>query len=367
MNADRICLCCAMLALVPAAKATDSTVFVGTYTSAVSKGIYVFHLDSVSGKLTNASLAVETSNPSFLAVHPNGRFLYAVNENPNGAVSAFEIKSGKLSLKNSVTSKGAGPCHISLDRTGRWLFAANYDSGSVAAFPIHEDGLVGEASSFVQHSGSSVDHDRQEGPHAHMALTSPDNRFVLVSDLGADRVFVYRFDAVHGTLAPSGAARLAPGSGPRHLVFSPDGRFVYVLNELPATIDAFRWNARGGIMAPSGHTVLGATDYIGWNAAAEIAIDSSGKFLYASNRGDNTVVTFLIHKGKLIPADFTSTRGKTPRNFALDPDGNFLLAANQNSGTIVEFRIDKRTGKLTPTGEQVAVPSPVSIVFVAQR
>jgi 6-phosphogluconolactonase len=353
----------AALALVTTATAADRTVFVGTYTGSQSKGIYAFHFDSVTGKLTNASLAVESSNPSFLAVHPNGRFLFAANENPNGAVSAFKIESARLTLKNSVPSRGAGPCHISLDRTGRWLFAANYDSGSAAAFPIREDGSLGEASGFVQHRGSSVDHERQEGPHAHMAVASPDNRFVLVPDLGLDRVLVYAFDAVHGTLTEAGAGKLAPGSGPRHLVFSPNGQFVYVLNEITATIDTFRWEKSHGVMEPAGNAPMLPVEYKGPRGAAEIAIDSSGRFLYASNRGDNSIALFRINGRKLTPTGHAGTGGKTPRNFTLDPDGNFLLAANQNSGTIVEFRIDKTTGSLTPTGEQLAIPAPVSIAF----
>jgi 6-phosphogluconolactonase len=354
----------AALALVALAQAENQTVFVGTYTGSESKGIYSFRFDSVTGKLTNARLAVESSNPSFLAVHPNGRFLYAVNENPDGAVSAFAIESGRLSLKNSVPSKGAGPCHISVDRTGRWLFAANYDSGSIAVFPIREDGSLGAAFGFVQHTGSSVDRQRQEGPHAHMAVASPDNRFVLVPDLGLDRVLVYSFDAAHGTLAPAGAGKLAPGSGPRHLVFSRDGQFVFVLNEITATVDSFRWNTRNGVMEPAGNVSMLPAGYTGKKGAAEIAIDSGGRFLYTSNRGDSSIAIFRIDAGKLALSGHVSTGGKTPRNFALDPGGNFLLAANQDSGSIVEFRIDKKTGALTPTGEQLAVPSPVSIAFV---
>jgi 6-phosphogluconolactonase len=352
----------AALAVVIPTQAADGTVFVGTYTSGPSKGIYAFHFDSSTGKLTNPSLAVETSNPSFLVVHPNGRFLYAVNENRDGAVSAFQIESGKLSLKNSVASKGAGPCHISLDRTGRWIFAANYDSGSVAVFPIREDGSLGEASGFVQHTGSSVDHQRQQGPHAHMAVALPNNHFVLVPDLGLDQVLVYRFDATHGALMAAGAGKLSPGSGPRHLVFSRDGKFVYVLTEMTATVDSFRWSTSSGSMEPAGTTPM-LPDYTGAKAGAEIAIDSSGRFLYASNRGDNSIAIFRIHGEKLTLAGHASTGGKTPRNFALDPSGNFLLAANQDSGSIVAFRIDKKSGALTPTGEQLAIPSPVSIVF----
>ncbi len=351
--------------LAAAAQAADWTVFVGAYTGPESKGIYSFHFDAVTGKLTTPSLAIESSNPSFLAVHPNRQYLYAANENQNGSIAAFRIESGRLSPKNTVPSRGAGPCHISLDRTGRWLFAANYGSGSVAVFPIREDGSLGEASAFVQHTGSSVNPQRQEGPHAHLAVPSPDNRFLLVADLGVDRVFVYNFDAAKGALTPGDSVKLSPGSGPRHLTYSQDGRFVYVLNELTAAIDAFRWNTRRGSLEPLGSAPMLPADYTGAKSGAEIAAHPNGKFLYASNRGHDSIAVFRIRgNGTLLAAGYVPTGGKTPRNFAIDPSGNFLLAANQESGSIVVFRIDRRTGSLTPTGERVAVPSPVSIAFV---
>jgi 6-phosphogluconolactonase len=355
----RVLFGCAALTLSVAAQAADFTAFIGTYTGLESKGIYSFHFDSASGKLTGSSLAIESSNPSFLAIHPNQRYLYAANENQNGSISAFSIDSGRLRFTNIVPSRGAGPCHIALDRTGRWLFAANYGSGSVAVFPIREDGGLGDASAFVQHTGSSIDRQRQQGPHAHMVVPSPDNRFLLVADLGLDEVLVYGFDAARGTLTQASAAKLAPGSGPRHLAFSPNGRFVFVLNELTATINRFRWNAKHGGLDPPGST----SSLAGPKSGAEIAVHPNGKFLYASNRGDSSIAVFRIGGRKLTMIGQIPTGGKTPRSFSIDPSGRFLLAANQDSGNIVTFRIDPRTGLLNPAGEPAPVPTPVSIVF----
>jgi 6-phosphogluconolactonase len=340
--------------------AADFTAFIGTYTGPESKGIYSFRFDSASGKLTGPTLAAESSNPSFLAIHPNQRYLYAANENRNGAISAFAVDSGRLTLTNMVPSRGAGPCHIALDRTGRWLFAANYGSGSIAVFPIREDGGLGEASAFVQHSGSGTDHQRQEGPHAHIVVPSPDNRFLLVADLGLDEVFVYSFDAAKGALTQASAAKLAPGSGPRHLAFSPNGRFVFVLSELTAAVSTFGWDAKRGLLDP-----LGSTPGSSPASGAEIAIHPNGKFLYASNRSDSSIAVFRIDSGKLTLIGRVPTGGKTPRSFAIDPSGAYLLAANQGSGSIVTFRIDPRTGLLNPAGEPASVPTPVSMVFVA--
>ena len=348
--------------LIPAvvaatAHAADWTVFIGTYTGGESKGIYSLHFDSVTGKLTNPVLAIESSKPSFLAIH--GKYLYAANENQDGSVSAFAIDGDRLTLQNRVSSRGAGPCHISLDRTGKWLFVANYVSGSVAAFPVHDDGSLGEASAFVQHAGSSIDHERQEGPHAHEVVPSPDNRHLLVADLGVDQVFTYNLDATRGTLMQAGATKVAPGSGPRHLVFN--GAFVYVLNELNATVDAFRWN---GNLQPIGSAPMLPAGYAGTKSGAEIAVHPNGKFLYASNRGHDSIAIFSIGSlGKLAPLGHVPTAGKTPRNFAIDPTGNFLLAANQESSSVVVFRVDSKTGLLKPIGSSVTVPTPVSIVF----
>ena len=358
----------------------DVIMFVGTYTRAPSKGIYAYRFQGATGTLTplgTAGLAGETENPSFLAVHPNQRFLYAVNEvsrydgRPAGSISAFAIDpaTGTLTLLNRVSSGGGGPCHVSIDRSGKWLFAANYGGGSVAAFPLHQDGTVGEASAFFQHTGASVDPARQSGPHAHEAVVSPDNRFVLAADLGLDRVFTYRLDPTAGGLAPADPpfAAIAPGSGPRHLAFQPDGKFVYVLSEMLSRVVAFRYDAGRGTLAELQTLSTLPEGFSAENSGAEISTHPSSKFLYASNRGHDSIAVFRIDaaKGTLTPVDRVSTQGKTPRGFAIDPSGRFLLAANQNSGTVVVFRIDQQTGGLTPMGITVEVPSPVSVVFAS--
>jgi 6-phosphogluconolactonase len=363
----------------PAAQAPDDWImYVGTYTKAPSKGIYAYRFQSATGEVTPlgaAGLAAETENPSFLAVHPNQRFLYAVNEvsryegKDAGSVSAFAIDraTGTLTLLNRVSSRGGGACHLSLDRSGKWLFVANYGGGSVAAFPVHDDGTLGEASAFFQHEGKSVNAARQSGPHAHETVVSPDNRFVLAADLGLDKVFTYRLDPAKGGLAPGEPpfATIAPGSGPRHLAFRPDGKFVYVLKEMLSAVVAFRYDAGGGTLAELQTLSTVPEGFSGDNSGAELATHPSGKFLYASNRGDDSIAIFRVDatKGTLTSAGRVSTQGKTPRGFAIDPSGRFLVAGNQNSGTVVVFRIDQQTGGLTPTGTVLQVGSPVNVVF----
>jgi 6-phosphogluconolactonase len=350
---------CAALMLAAAVNAQDVTAFIGTYTGPQSKGIYSLQYDPATGKLSNPTLAIESSNPSFLAV--NGKYLYAANEDQDGAVSAYAIDGAKLTFKNRVSSRGASPCHIAVDHSGKWLFVANYVSGSVAVLPIRADGSLGEASAVVQHQGSSANRERQEGPHAHQVVLSPDNRYLLVADLGTDQVFVYRFDPAKGTLAEASAPKLTPGSGPRHLAFAPNGRFVYVVNELTAAVDVFRWN--GSLERLDSASML-PSDYRGAKSGAEIAIHPSGNFLFASNRGHDSIAMFRIAAdGKLTPIGHVPTGGKTPRNFVIDPTGKFLLAANQDSGDIVTFEIDATTGMLKPLGSPAAVPAPVSIAF----
>jgi 6-phosphogluconolactonase len=349
-------------------------VYIGTYTRGESKGIYAYRFQPANGKLTEIGLVAETSNPSFLAAHPNGRFLYAANENPMGTVSGFSVDSstGHLKLLNAVSSMGSGPCHVALDRTGKWLFAANYNSGSVAVFPVHADGSLGEASAFVQHSGpAGPNRQRQEGPHAHVVVPSPDDRSLLVADLGLDQVLVYKFDAVKGSLALNTPpfAEIAPGSGPRHLAFRPDGRFVYALSELSATVTAFQYEPNGGILNEAQTLSTLPSGFTGPNSSAEIAVHPKGAFLYASNRGHDSIAVFAIDKAKgtLTSKGHVSTQGKTPRSFAIDPAGAFLFAANQDSNTIVVFRIDQKTGSLAPAGNALTVPSAATIVFVPAR
>lgn len=378
MTIIRYCLVLALvLAFMPLpellSRGREWIVYVGTYTGQTSKGIYAYRFDASTGGLTSLGLAAETGNPSFLAVHPNQRFLYAVGETSKGTVSAFSLDrdTGRLKPLNTVSANGSSPCHLAFDRTGKWLFVANYGSGSTAAFPVHKDGALGNASAFVQHAGSSANPERQKGPHAHSVNISPDNRFLVVTDLGLDEALVYRFDAAKGTLAPNEprSAKMAPGSGPRHLAFGPGGEFVYVLNEMTTTVSALVYDKRRGSLQEIQTLSALPPGFSGANSGAEIAVHPGGRFLYSSNRGHDSITVFSVDpkNGVLKAVDWVSTQGKTPRNFAIDPTGNFLLAANQNSNTIVVFRIDQTTGRLIATGNVRDIPSPVSLVFATVR
>ena len=351
-------------------------VYVGTYTDHGSKGIYAYRFDSSTGKMTSLGLAAEATEPSFLAIDSSGRFLYAVNETetyngqPTGAVSAFTIQpdTGKLSLLNQVSSRGTDPAHIILDRTGKYALVANYTSGSVAVFALLKDGRLGEVTSFVQHKGSSVNPERQKGPHAHAIALSPDNRFAVVADLGLDQLLVYSFDAAKGTLGTQPQiVKASPGAGPRHLVFSTDGRFLYMLNEMQSSVVSYSYDAASGALHELQTISSLPKGFSGENTAAEIEIDPSGKFVFGSNRGDDSIAVFAIESrtGMLTHVETDSTGGKTPRNFAIDPTGSWLLAANQDSDNIVVFRIDQKTGHLSPTGDPLQVTSPVCLKFAA--
>jgi len=349
--------------------AQDWTVYVGTYTRGPSKGIYAYNFDRSSGKLKSIGLAAETSNPSFLAVHPSQRFLYAVNENDNGTVSAFAVEpGGKLKAINQVSSKGSGPCHLSVDHTGKWLFVANYNNGSVAAIPIHADGSLGEAAATFQDSGKSVNPDRQAGPHAHNAAISPDNRFVWICDLGLDEILSYHIDAAKG-MTPNYPpfARVQPGSGPRHIVFRADSKFAYVESEMAANVTVFSYNADKGTMRAIQVISALPQDYTGPKSGAEIALHPNSRFLYTSNRVHDSIAMFKVDaaKGTLLFAGTVPSGGKTPRNFAIDPSGHYLFAANQDSSNIVTFKIDPQSGNLTPTADPYEVGFPVCIVFLS--
>jgi 6-phosphogluconolactonase len=358
----------------PAAK--QYLMFIGTYTDKGSEGIYSFRYDASTAKLTPFGVAAETTNPSFLAIDPSHRYLYAVNEVQKykdaaaGAVTAFSIdsKTGKLQALNQTPSHGADPCYVSFDKTGKFALVANYTGGSVAVFPVQPDGHIGEASAFIQHTGSSVNKERQEGPHAHWIETTPDNRFAIAVDLGLDKLLVYRFDQKNGALTPNDPpfAQLDPGAGPRHLSFAPNGKFAYVVNELQSTITAFSYNASAGkFQKLAGISTLPA-GFSGHNDTAEIHVHPNGKFLYASNRGHDSIVAFSVDQktGALTLAGDFSTKGKTPRNFEIDPIGKRLFVANQDSNNIVLFNIDPNNGSLTPTDQTLQVPSPVSIQFI---
>jgi 6-phosphogluconolactonase len=360
-------------------KPSEYFAFIGTYTSKTeSKGIYSFHFDPGTGRLNSMAVAVTTQDPSFLTVTPNEKYLYAVNElgefegKKSGAVTSYSLdpKSGKLTQLNQVPSGGADPCYVSSDQTGKYLLVANYSGGSVSTFPITADGRIGAASAFVQHTGSGPNKERQEGPHAHYIASSSDNRFVFVVDLGLDEVAVYHFDPAKGSLIPNHPpfAKLAAGAGPRHLAFHPNGKFAYVLSEVNSTVTAFAYDAQNGSFSMLQTLSTIPKEFKARNDTAEIVVHPSGKFLYASNRGRDSIAEFTIdHQGTLTLAGDFPTQGKEPRNFALDPTGKFLLAANQESNNIVVFRIDQSTGALTATSQVVQVPAPVDIVFVPAK
>ena len=354
-------------------------VYIGTYANGKGTGIALLEMDGATGKLTSHGLAAESINPSFLAIHPTGKYLYAVNEvgefggEKAGAVSAFALDraSGKLTPLNQQSSKGAGPCHLIVDRTGKNVLVANYGGGSAAVLPIGDDGRLGAATAFVQHSGSGKNPRRQEGPHAHSINLDAANRYAVVADLGLDKVFVYRFDADKGTLTANQPpyVSLSPSSGPRHFAFHPDKRHAYVINEMLSTVTALDYDAERGVLKPLqtlSTIVLSARD---GNSTAEVQVHPSGKFVYGSNRGYDSIAIFSVDpaSGELTPVAHQSTQGKTPRNFGIDPTGSFLLAANQDSGTVVVFKIDQQTGRLTPTGDVAKVPSPVCVKFLPKN
>jgi 6-phosphogluconolactonase len=349
-------------------------VFVGTYTTKTeSKGIYSFDFDTDTGKLTPKGVAAETPDPSWIAVHPSGKYAYAANEaGKASAVSAFAVdrKSGKLTLLNQMPALGEDPCYLSFDKTGKYLLVANYSSGTIAVFPILADGHLGEHTALTKDQGAiGPNKERQEAPHAHWIETSPDDRFALVADLGLDEVLVYKFDATTGTLTPNepAFARLKAGSGPRHAVFYPNGKFVFAVSELSSTATSFAYDVKKGALKEIGTASTLPPGFSGRNDVAEAAVHPNGKFLYVSNRGNDSIAILSIDQGKrtLAPAGGIPTGGKEPRHFAIEPTGKYLLAENQLSNNIVVFKINEVTGGLTATGQVVEVPSPVNLTFVA--
>lgn len=359
-----------------AAEREGLTVYVGTYTDGASRGIYRFVLDPATGAATEPVLAAETKNPSFLALHPTRRFLYAVGEvsgfegKRSGAVSAFAIdaRTGDLALLNQQPSEGAGPCHLVVDRAGKNVLVANYGGGTVAVLPIAEDGRLRPASSVRVHEGSGPNQGRQERPHAHGIYLDPAQRFALSPDLGADRVFVYRYDAAKGSLEPHGAAPLDPGSGPRHLAFHPGGRFVYVINELLSTVTAFSYDADPGTLTPLQTLSALPEGFAGTSWTAEVDVSPDGRFVYGSNRGHDSLAVFRVDDpgGRLTPAGHVAVGGGYPRHFAIDPSGGLLLAGHQNSGTIALFRLDPATGMPSLVGTVSKVDKPVCLLPVAR-
>jgi 6-phosphogluconolactonase len=352
--------------------AAANIVYVGTYTDKGSQGIYAWRFDPATGALAEIGLVGETNDPSFLAMHPNGKFLYAVNETKDGQVTGFSIdpQTARLTHLNHVPTGGADPCHLVVDPTGHALIVANYTGGSVASFPISADGTLGNAVTFLQHHGSSVNKARQESAHAHDVALSHDNRVAIISDLGMDKLMVYRFDSQTGALTANDPpfVPMKPGSGPRHFVFDASGTHGYVINELASTVTTFDWDARRGALREIQTVSTLPAEFKGTNTAAEITIHPSGRFLYGSNRGDDSLALFLIDKptGTLKPAGRFSTQGKTPRSFAIDPTGQWLIVANQDSNDIFEFRIDQKTGVLTPAGTRLQLSQPVCVLFAVR-
>jgi 6-phosphogluconolactonase len=353
--------------------------YVGTYTGHGSDGIYAYRFNPDKGVLTPIGLVAKTDNPSFIAIDSAGRYLYAVNEldsfqnKPAGAVSVFEIdkKSGKLKLLQQVSSLGAAPAHLSIDKSGRYLLVANYNGGNAAVFPIGSDGQLGEQTAMIQDSGSSVNTNRQTAPHAHFIQVTNDNKFVLLADLGIDEVVINRFNDKTGSLNPadSGNAKLEPGSGPRHIAFGSTGKFVYVLNELTSTITVFAFDAETGRMQTKQTLSSLPEKFTGNNTSAEIAIDAKGKNLYASNRGDNSIGQFSINPndGSLLPVDWISSGGKSPRHFEIDPTGQWIFAANQESGNIALFRINQDNGRLNLVSDTTKIVAPVCVRFLEMK
>ena len=356
--------------------AQDHYLLVGTYTSGKSKGIYVFRFNSQNGEMQWVSSTDSATNPSFLSVSPDGSKLYAVNETGGdqpGYVSAYDFDqaTGQLYFINTQPSGGDHPCYVSVDKTGKWVIAGNYTGGNISVFPVNKDGALQHYVQLVQHTGSSVNKSRQDKPHVHGAFFSPDEKYLLVPDLGTDKVMMYQFNPLlKKPLKPAAMpfAVASPGGGPRHLDFHPNQRFVYVLEELTGTIKAYRYN--NGFMTAIQTIATHPADYTGQPGSADIHVSPDGKFVYASNRGDeNNLAIFSVDQvtGKLTAKGYQPVPGAGPRNFIIAPNGNYLLVANQKTNNIVIYRVNKETGLLQQTLRQVEVPNPVCLKLVAVK
>jgi 6-phosphogluconolactonase len=353
--------------------AESLNVYFGTYTSGrnASEGIYQSVLDTNTGKLSVPMLAAEAKNPSFIEIHPNGKYLYAVSESGGaGSVSAYAIdpETKNLKLLNSQPSGGSGPCHVNIDHAGKNVLVANYGSGSASVIPLESDGSLAEPAGFVQHEGSSVNPQRQKGPHAHSVNISPDDRFAFVADLGLDKVMIYRLDVDKGTITANDPAfaKVKPGAGPRHFTFGIDGKYAYVINEMGGTITAFAYKPASGTLAEIQTIPTLPDDFAGSNSCAEVRGHPSGRFLYGSNRGHDSIAVYRIDpaKGTLTFVEHEKADIKTPRNFNIDPTGKFCLVANQGADSVVVFKIDQKTGALEHTGNKIQIGRPVCIRFL---
>jgi len=350
------------------AAATEHLIYLGTYTRSTSKGIHAVRLDARTGALGQTTLAAATANPSFLALSPDGSHLYAVSESSTMAVPfAIDPATGGLTPLQSQDAGGKAPCHLVVDHTERTLVLAHYHSGIVAALPIRADGTLDAPATVIQHAGRSVHPTRQEAPHVHSVTLSPDNRYVIVCDLGLDRVFTYALDPATAKLTPAAIpfVATAPGAGPRHAAFSADGRHVLVINELDSTLVSYRYDAATGALTPADLQSTLPAGWTGESTTAEVRIHPNGRFVYGSNRGHDSIASFAFDAatGRLTPRGHTPTGGKNPRNFALSPDGSWLVAANQNSDNLRVFRVDAVSGALTALPGEATVPMPVCVLF----
>ncbi len=354
----------------------NPVVYVGTYTTVRPKGtegIFVYRLDMANGALALDSAIDAGPNPSFLALSPDGKYLYAVNETmdldgqPGGGVSALAVDAAtaRLTCLNRQRSHGGLPCYVSIDQTGRYVMVANYATGSAAILPVQSDGRLSQASDVVQHTGSSVNRKRQEGPHAHSIVLDPGNRLAYVPDLGIDRVMIYEVDYDAGKLKPHGSVGVHPGAGPRHLTFHPNERLVYLIEEVDSTLTAFHYDAASGDLTEIQTVSTLPPGFTGSNTCADVHVSPTGQYVYGSNRGHDSIAVFAIDQqtGMMTFVGHQSTMGNTPRNFAIDTTGTYLLVANQDSDTIVSFRIDPASGKLSETGQMTEVHMPVCIRF----
>lgn len=345
-------------------------VFIGAYTSDKNKGISMARLNMKDGTLSGMKVVAETPNPTFLELHPSGKFLYAINEIGNyegtraGSVCAFAVnhETGELTLLNRVSSKGNGPCHISVERGGRMAMVANYGGGSVASYKIEADGKLSEAVSFFQHEGSGPVKGRQAGPHGHSINPTPDGRYAVACDLGIDEIKVYKMKPASGELEVHRSTPTAPGAGPRHFAWHPNGVFGYAINELNNTVTGYHWYADEGNLEEVGSVSTLAEDFKGENSTAEVRVHPSGKWVYGSNRGDDSIVVFDVDRttGKLTRTGRASTQGVMPRNFFIEPSGRYLMAANQKTDNVVVFAIDKK-GQLKETGGKLELGGPVCL------
>ncbi len=344
-------------------------IFVGTYTQTSSKGIYVYDINSETGIMEYVSHIGDIQNPSFLALSPDGCFLYAVGETsePHGGVFAYTVdKLGSLTRLNSQSSGGAGPCSIDVHRSGKVVLVANYGGGSVASFPVNNDGSLGEPASVIQHTGASVDQNRQNEPHAHMIRHDRDHNYVFSPDLGTDKIFIYTVDPKTAVLTPHGEAGVPPGSGPRHIEFHPNRKFAYVINEMGNTITKFKYDSKAGILTEGDTVSTLPVDYSGVSHTADIHMTDNGKYLYGSNRGHDSLAMYQVDEdtGSLSLLGIVPTGGENPRNFCIDPTNNFVLTGNQSSDTITYHRLDPNTGHLYPSGVVADIPMAVCLKMV---